>query len=228
MAARVVRAGADADARPSRRRPTPAWTDRTRRGLHRAGGRLPAGAAGRAGRPGRGGGPCRLARPGRRRARGHACARCATRRGCEPRAGVRPGWARASGRGASRSGADVLQAFGADAASADPQHFVAGARAGRRAALAGRPAATGARPAGARRRAAQSAAATGAPSRTRSRFFSFRRDGVTGRMAAAIWLRALTRRLLGAARAPRARCGASACPSRTARSTAAARRTARR
>ena len=83
-------------------------------------------------------------------------------------------------------GADVLEAFGADAAAPRRARPAASGRRARQ--VARRPARPGARSARRRRRRARSAAAAGAPSPTPSRFFSFRRDGVTGRMAAAVWI----------------------------------------
>jgi polyphenol oxidase len=86
-------------------------------------------------------------------------------------------------------GADVLRAFGQAPESVDPRHFVA-----RRAAdgslrwLADLPALARERLAGLGvRRISGGAWCT---VEDRSRFFSYRRDGVTGRMAAAVWIRA--------------------------------------
>jgi hypothetical protein len=85
-------------------------------------------------------------------------------------------------------GADVLQAFGQTPQSADPRHFVVGA-----------PSAVAPRwlanlPQLARDRLARAgvrriSGGGGCTVEERSRFFSYRRDGVTGRLAAAIWIR---------------------------------------
>lgn len=85
-------------------------------------------------------------------------------------------------------GADVLRAFGQSPEDADPRYFVA------------RPAADGSArwlanlPALARERLARAGVrhVSGGDRCTvedRSSFFSFRRDGITGRMAAAVWIR---------------------------------------
>ena len=80
-------------------------------------------------------------------------------------------------------GADVLQGFGADPASPDPQRF--------------KPLCAGKWLANLPQLARHRLAAAGVNRveggrwctvEDRSRFFSFRRDGVTGRMAAAVWL----------------------------------------
>lgn len=86
-------------------------------------------------------------------------------------------------------GADVLAAFGADPAASDPLRFAPrGAADGTpRKWLANLPQLARDRlhAAGAR----HVAGTTCCTFEDRSRFFSFRRDGVTGRMAAAIWIR---------------------------------------
>lgn len=86
-------------------------------------------------------------------------------------------------------GADVLAAFGADPAHADPARFVrrAPGRGGQAKWLANLPAL-----AHDRLRAAGVRYVAGGAWCTvedEARFFSFRRDGVTGRMAAAVWIR---------------------------------------
>ena len=80
-------------------------------------------------------------------------------------------------------GTDVLQAFGAAPEAADPALFVAGQPGKWLANL----------PALARERlqaagVARISGGTWCTAEERSRFFSFRRDGVTGRMVAAVWL----------------------------------------
>ncbi len=85
-------------------------------------------------------------------------------------------------------GADVLEAFGADLAAVDLQRFVPRARAD------GSPAWLANLPQLARDRLGRAGVQriSGGGWRTvedRSRFFSFRRDRITGRMAAAVWLR---------------------------------------
>ena len=135
--------------------------------------------------------------------------------GLRARRARRPGSAPASGRDAFEVGADVLEAFGADAAAPDAPR----ASLRPQAAASGWPTCRpGARPAGRGRRRARSAAARLVHRRaTASRFFSFRRDGVTGRMAAAVWIgrgrwRARARQLGAGARG-----AAPACPAGTAR-----------
>ena len=127
-------------------------------------------------------GPCRLARPGRRRARSDRRAACARRRTARP-ASSTPGSASASGRARFEVGADVLEAFGCRARRAGP----APVRPGAAGQVAGRPAGL------ARDRLAAAgvervSAAAGCTVEDASRFFSYRRDGVTGRMAAAVWI----------------------------------------
>ena len=106
-------------------------------------------------------------------------------------AGCAPGDVRAwlgpcIGPRAFEVGADVLAAFGADPAALDPQRFVARPRAdGSARWLTNLPLLA---------REALAAAGVGGVSggdlctvEDRSRFFSFRRDGLTGRLAAAVW-----------------------------------------
>ncbi len=81
-------------------------------------------------------------------------------------------------------GADVLAAFGADPAQADHAFFRAG-RPGRWLADLPALATERLRAAGARKISGGSWCTLAEP----SRFFSFRRDRVTGRMAAAVWIR---------------------------------------
>ena len=163
--------------------------DRARRRLHGPGRRLPAGAVRRA----------RRARASAPRTPAGAAwpAACSKRRVdavCEAarvRAGATswPGSAPASGPRRSRSAPTCSQAFGvaADAAPTAPRLALPG-RARRPA--SGWPTCRGLardrlRAAGVARR---SAAARWCTVEDRSRFFSFRRDGVTGRMAAAVWI----------------------------------------
>jgi YfiH family protein len=85
-------------------------------------------------------------------------------------------------------GADVLRAFGQKPDAADPQHFVASA------ASDGAPRWLANLPQLARDRLAQAgvhriSGGNWCTVEQRSRFFSFRRDGITGRLAAAIWIR---------------------------------------
>ena len=116
----------------------------------------------------------------------HCAALCTAAR-CDPAQVVGLARARASGRGSFEVGADVLQAFGQAPGTADPQRFVASVprptarRAGWPTCRSWR--ATGWRSAG---RAAVSGGSW-CTVEDASRFFSFRRDGVTGRLAAAIW-----------------------------------------
>ena len=56
------------------------------------------------------------------------------------------------------------------------------------------PAATGARPAASPPASTRISGGSWCTAEDASRFFSFRRDGVTGRMAAAAWIAALSRR----------------------------------
>ena len=119
----------------------------------------------------------------------------------------RHGSGRASGRDAFEVGADVLEAFGARAgAGHEPARFDPGrARDGK---CAGRDlAGSGARPALRRPACAQVSGGRWCTVEDRSRFFSFRRDGVTGRMAAGVWIDRPAARPLGAPprRAPRRR-----------------------
>lgn len=81
-------------------------------------------------------------------------------------------------------GADVLEGFGVDPARADPLRYKP-LRPGKW--LANLPLLARDRLAGAG--VTQVSGGTWCTIEDRSRFFSFRRDGVTGRMAAAIWLR---------------------------------------
>jgi hypothetical protein len=85
-------------------------------------------------------------------------------------------------------GADVLQAFGQTPQSADPRHFmVSASSAGASRWLANLPQLARERlsRAGVRRISGGNWCTV----EQRSRFFSYRRDGVTGRLAAAIWIR---------------------------------------
>ena len=85
-------------------------------------------------------------------------------------------------------GADVLRAFGQDPADADPRRFVARAVSqGSRRWLADLPGL--ARDRLLRAGGPQVSDGAACTVEERSRFFSFRRDGVTGRMAAAVWIR---------------------------------------
>jgi polyphenol oxidase len=83
-------------------------------------------------------------------------------------------------------GADVLAAFGASTSSPDPQRFLSRPRAD------GSPAWRANLPLLARDRlqaagVAQVSGGTWCTVEDASRFFSFRRDGVTGRLVAAVW-----------------------------------------
>jgi polyphenol oxidase len=85
-------------------------------------------------------------------------------------------------------GADVLQAFGEAPDNADPQHFVGST------ASQGAPRWLANLPQLARARLARAgvryiSGGNWCTVEQRSRFFSYRRDGVTGRLAAAIWIR---------------------------------------
>ncbi|MFZ5543672.1 MAG: peptidoglycan editing factor PgeF [Pseudomonadota bacterium] len=107
--------------------------------------------------------------------------------GCEPQA-LQAWMGACIGPQAFEVGPDVLQAFGADADAPDPARFVPRVGAdGRARWLANLP-----RLATDRLRAAGVEQISGGGWCTvsdASRFFSFRRDRITGRMAAAVWLR---------------------------------------
>lgn len=81
-------------------------------------------------------------------------------------------------------GADVLAAFGADPAAPDPQRFVPGAAPGKWLAHLPQLARDRLRAAGLTEVSGGSWCTVSDP----SRFFSYRRDGVTGRLAAAVWI----------------------------------------
>ena len=130
-----------------------------------------------------------------------------------------PGSASASGRAPSRSAPTCSRPSARGRRQPDRRPFRAGA-AGQ---VAGRPRRPGARPpAGGRCRAGQRRRRCAC--RDPSRFFSYRRDRVTGRMAAAVWIAPRRDRRLSRARRGGGRAGAPACRAGRARCRAAARR----
>ena len=147
-----------------------------------------------------------------RRRRGAPSRRCARPRQCAP--DEVDAWLGACiGPDAFEVGADVLAAFGADPARRGAPSRPLRRPTGRAKWLADLPGLARDR-LGGRRRRARSAAARWCTVSDASRFFSFRRDGVTGRMAAAVWIAAPLTPRRGGARARRA-----GVPTGTARST---------